>query len=295
MTTAFVLSGGCSLGAVQVGMLQALAARDITPDLLVGTSAGALNAAYVAGHGTGEGALADLESVWAGLTRRDLFPLGPARLLRSFTGAGNALCSDHSLRSLVRRHLRFDLLEDSPIPLYVVATDFLSGREALLHTGDALTAVAASCAIPGMLPAVLREGRPLVDGGLANNAALSQAVALGADRVYVLPAGYPCALASPPRTPLGAAAHALSILTQQRLVAEVDTFTDAADLVVLPPPCPIRVVATDFGHAAELVARGRRAAEAALAVDGGRRERPAAHIALHEHDVGRRTPSAAAG
>jgi NTE family protein len=53
MTTAFVLSGGGSLGAVQVGMLQALAERDVRPDLLVGTSAGALNASYLAGHGTG--------------------------------------------------------------------------------------------------------------------------------------------------------------------------------------------------------------------------------------------------
>lgn len=65
MTIAFVLSGGGSLGAVQVGMLQALTERQVSPDLLVGTSAGALNAAFVAGHGTGHAALRELADSWA--------------------------------------------------------------------------------------------------------------------------------------------------------------------------------------------------------------------------------------
>jgi NTE family protein len=78
MTTAFVLSGGGSLGAVQVGMLQELAARGIRPDLLVGTSAGALNAAYVAGHGAEPAALDRLAAIWRALRRRDVFPLSPA-------------------------------------------------------------------------------------------------------------------------------------------------------------------------------------------------------------------------
>jgi NTE family protein len=77
MTTAFVMSGGGSLAAVQVGMLQALASRGVEPDLLIGTSAGALNAGYVAGHGTSPPALAELAAIWAGLRRRDVFPLQP--------------------------------------------------------------------------------------------------------------------------------------------------------------------------------------------------------------------------
>jgi len=81
MTTAFVLSGGGSLGAVQVGMLQALADRSITPDLLVGASAGALNAAFVAGHGFDEAALAGLAEVWCGLRRQHVFPFALSRQL----------------------------------------------------------------------------------------------------------------------------------------------------------------------------------------------------------------------
>ena len=76
MTTAFVLSGGGSLGAVQVGMLQALAERRITPDLLVGTSAGALNAVFVAAHGTGPAALDLLAGTWTALRRDDIFQFG---------------------------------------------------------------------------------------------------------------------------------------------------------------------------------------------------------------------------
>jgi NTE family protein len=75
MSIAFVLSDGGSLAAVQVGMLQALAAREVRPDLPVGTSAGAINAAYVAGFGVGPGALAHLEQLWAGIRRDQLFPL----------------------------------------------------------------------------------------------------------------------------------------------------------------------------------------------------------------------------
>lgn len=77
MITAFVLSGGRSLGAVQVGMLQALTVRGIEPDLLVGTSTGALNAACVAAHGVSEASLDDLEAIWFRLRRRDVVPLQP--------------------------------------------------------------------------------------------------------------------------------------------------------------------------------------------------------------------------
>jgi NTE family protein len=88
MTTAFVLSGGGSLGAVQVGMLQALAERDVRPDLLIGTSAGALNAAYVAGHGTGRPALEDLAAIWRGLRRQDWFPSTRSATCSRWPGRG---------------------------------------------------------------------------------------------------------------------------------------------------------------------------------------------------------------
>ncbi|WP_310961902.1 patatin-like phospholipase family protein [Nocardioides terrisoli] len=283
MTTAFVFSGGCSLGALQVGMLQALADRQVTPDLLVGTSAGALNAAFVATHGSDRAAVDRLADLWSGLRARTLFPLDPRRALLALTGNGSALCSDRGLRSLLRANLGIDDLTDAPIPLAVVASDFLSGGEVVLRTGDATSAILASCAIPGVFTPVEREGRTLVDGGLADNTAVSAAVDAGADRVYVLPAGYACALRAAPRSPISAVTHALNLLTQQRLVADIALYADRVDLVVLPPPCPLDVPPLDFSRAGELIRRSYQESSARLATAGGRREHPAHDLALHRH------------
>jgi len=286
MTTAFVLSGGGSLGAVQVGMLQALAERGITPDLLVGTSAGAFNAVFVAAHGTSPESLDLLARTWTALRRDDVFPLRAPQMVLALAGARDSLCADQGLARLIRRHVDFASLEDARIPVHLVASDLLSGEEVLLSDGDAVTAVLASSAIPAVLPPVRRDGRTLVDGGLADHAAVSQAVALGADRIYVLPAGYACALDSPPRGALAMALHAISLLTHRRLIADIERHADDAQLVVLPSPCPLRTQPVDFGHADELIARaltdGRaflQRADAAPVRRGRPRKRAAGRVA----------------
>src|SRR4051812_40203536 len=110
MRTAFVLSGGGSLGAVQVGMLQALAAQGIEPDLLIGTSVGALNAAYVAGSGMGDSSLLALADIWGRIRRRDVFPLQPTRLGAAVIGRAESLCSSGPLRRLIADHVAFERL-----------------------------------------------------------------------------------------------------------------------------------------------------------------------------------------
>jgi len=283
MTTAFVLSGGGSLGAVQVGMLRALAERHIAPDLLVGTSAGALNAVFVAAHGTSPASLDLLAATWVALRRDDVFPLRAPRMVLALAGARDALCADSGLERLVRRHVGFARLEDAPIPVHIVTTDLLTGEEVLLSEGDPVSAVLASSAIPAVLPPVRRDGRTLVDGGLADNAAISQAVALGADRVYVLPTGYACALPTPPTRPLAVAVQALSLLVQRRLVSDVALYADRVDLVVLPPLCPLRIAATDFRHAAELCRRAHASSAGWLDSGAAYRPRPERILCLHGH------------
>ncbi|HEY1116989.1 MAG TPA: patatin-like phospholipase family protein, partial [Acidimicrobiales bacterium] len=216
-TTAFVLSGGGSLGAVQVGMLQALAAGGIEPDLLVGASAGALNAAFIGGHGFDGASVDQLAAVWASLRRQDVFPFSPPRQLLALAGARPSLCSPAGLGRLVDEHLGYDRLEDARVPVHIVTTDVLSGTEVVLSRGDPRQAVLASAAIPGVFPTVAVDGRALFDGGVANNTPISRAVELGADRVVVLPAGVACALAAPPRGAISTAVHALTLLIQQRL------------------------------------------------------------------------------
>lgn len=283
MTTAFVLSGAGSLGAVQVGMLQALADHHIEPDLLVGTSAGALNAAYIAGHGADTGGVDALAEVWARLRARSVFSLAPRQMLRALTGGSSAICSDHGLRTLLDQHLRFDALEDSPIRLIVVATDLLTGREVALRSGNARQAVLASCAIPAVFPPVPYGDMALADGGLANNSAVSQAVLAGADTVYVLTSGYACALPHLPGTPWGVATHALTLLTHQRLAADIAHYANHVDLVILPTPCPLRVSPVDFGQARELRRTAHAEALRWLSQDGGRRAHPERHLGLHTH------------
>jgi len=281
MTTAFVLTGGGSLGAVQVGMLHALAERDVRPDLLVGTSVGALNAAFVAGRGFSAGTVGELDAIWRSVRRADVFPFQQFRHLRSWHRA--ALCSPVGLRRLLAAELPMGRLEEARVPVHVTATDVLSGQEVLLSKGDAVSAVLASAAIPAVFPPVEIDGRLLYDGGLADNAPISKAVALGATRIFVLPTGYACALAEPPSNVLAHALHALTLLIERRLILDVARYADVVEMAVLPPLCPLTVGPGDFRHTGELIDRASKATRAWLDNGGATVAHPERFLSLHPH------------
>lgn len=262
MTTAFVLSGGAALGAVQVGMLQALESAGIRPDLVVGTSVGAINAAWIAGDPTGT-RLDALEALWVSIRRGQVFPSGPTGLF-GLLGRRSGLVDQRQLRKLISRHVSYELLEDAGVPLHVVVTDVLTGRDVRLSQGPVIDAILASAAIPGVFAPVMIGGRAYMDGGVVNNAAISHAVAEGADTVYVLPTGWSCSLDRPPAGALGMALHGLAVLVQHRLADDVDHFRSIIDVRVVPPPCPIKVGPADFSHARELIDQGRASATAWL-------------------------------
>lgn len=283
MTIAFVLAGGGSLAVVQVGMMQALSERGIRPDLVVGTSAGALNAAYVAGHGTGDDALQDLGELWKGLRRRTIFPLSPVRGVLAAVGAQDSLCSPAPLARLLATNLPYRRLERAETPVHVVATDVLTGQAVLLSEGNTVSALLASCAIPGIYPSVPRDGRMLCDGALADDSAVFQAAALGADRIYVLSAGMACALDRPPRHPAAAALHAITLLLQQRAVLETRALAGTVDIRVIPGLCPLSVSAADFGHAGELISRAHVASGEWLDSGSDTLPAPERFLSLHDH------------
>lgn len=283
MTTAFVLSGGGNLGAVQVGMLRALHERRIVPDLLVGTSVGALNAAHLAGRGLTADVLDELAGVWQGVQRKEVFPFDPVRQLLVVAGRLPSLCSSGALRGLIAENVVHEQLEDSTIPLHLIATDVLTGEPVCLSTGDTVSAVLASTAIPGVFPAVQRDGMVLCDGAIAANAGIAQAVAHGADEVYLLPAGYACALTQAPASALSVALHALGLLIQRQSQLEVAHLAGRVDLHVLPPLCPLSVPPLDFRRAAELIGRGHRETSSWLAKGGDRRPHPERFLATHSH------------
>lgn len=112
--TAFVLSGGSSLGAIQVGMIQALMEAGIKPDFLLGTSVGAINATWLATQPDVEGAL-KLAEIWSGLRRQDVFPLNPWAGARGLLGRTNHVISNSGLRTILEKNLRIERLEETAV------------------------------------------------------------------------------------------------------------------------------------------------------------------------------------
>jgi NTE family protein len=278
---AFVLAGGASLGAVEVGMLRALYERGVVPQFLVATSAGALNAAFIASRPQTVQTADALGEIWRGLRRGQVFPINLLTGLLGFLGARDHLVPDGAMRRLIKGHIEHDRLEGMPLELHVVAVDVVTGEELRLSRGSAVDAVMASAAIPAVLPTVAWEGRQLVDGGVANNTPISHAVELGATEIYVLPTGNACALAEPPNGALAMALHALSLLTQRRLIEDIESHRGRTKLVVLPPPCPLSVQPIDFGQADVLIERAY--ADACEFLDDGGAERPPIHMRMHGH------------
>ncbi|HEX6453042.1 MAG TPA: patatin-like phospholipase family protein [Trebonia sp.] len=267
--TAFVLAGGAALGAMQAGMIHALYERGIAPDLLIGTSAGALNAAFLASRPATAATAEELAAIWRGLRRRDTLPLRPAALLGGLAGRRDHLIPDRALRRLAARHLQFGRIEQAAVPLHLIAFDLLTGTEVRLSDGPLADAVLGAAAIPGVLPPVRWRGRLLADGGIADNTPVSHAVALGTRRIYVLPTQNPGERGLPraPGGALAAAVHAITVLANARLQADLARYAAAAELIVLPAANPGHIAPTDFGRADQLITRALAAARRALAAE----------------------------
>jgi NTE family protein len=252
MTTAFVLSGGGNLGSIQAGMVRALYREGMIPDVIVGTSVGAVNGAWLASRGP----LADVEElvgVWGKMRRSDIFPTELVGGLRSLLGKRDYLVPSTGLRRVLHRYVGESNFDDLLIPLHVVATDISTGHDVLLNSGNVVDAVCASAAIPGVFPPVKIGGRTLVDGGVVNNCPISQAIEVGATTIFVLPCGYACSLSKPPSGALGLALQSISLLIQHRLLLDFERYRDAVDLRMVPTLCPLSISPTDFSQARRLI------------------------------------------
>ena len=138
-----------------------------------------------------------------------------------------------------------------------MATDVLTGAEVRISRGSVVDALRSSTAIPGVFPPAHIGHHYLMDGGVASNAPISPAIELGADMVYVLPAGYACGLRKPPASALGMAVHALSLVLNQKLIESLERCSESARVKVVPPLCPVTISPVDFAHAGELISRAR--------------------------------------
>lgn len=185
----FVLGGGGTKGAAQAGAMRALLERGIVPDMLVGTSAGAINACHIAARPTPEG-VAQLEDVWRSLTRDVLFSnTRPSAAWRTVRGESSLYSNQRLRRFLIARAPDITTFGKLPLPLYVVATDLRSGKPHVF--GDdpdepVLDAVMASTAFPPVYPPVRHGDSWLVDGGVSSSLPLNVAIQRGATEIYAL-------------------------------------------------------------------------------------------------------------
>jgi NTE family protein len=258
---AFVLSGGGPYGAMQVGMLRALLDADVVPDLVVGTSAGSLNAAFLAADPTVDG-VTRLEDVWKGLEEEDLFP--GARKRSSWARMimkGNRIFENAGLHRVITEGLGASTFEELRIPLGVVATELEDGHEEVFRSGDLVAPLLASSAMPGIFPPVEIGDKHYIDGGVTNAVPIAPAIEMGARRVYVLNCSGSQQERRPLNRPMDHLLHAFLLSRSRRYHQDLPVLSQRAELVVIPTPkVNFNVSFTSMAHTGALIEMGSEAA-----------------------------------
>lgn len=258
---AFVLPGGGALGSYQVGVLKALTGAGVHPDLLIGVSAGSVNAALYAWNSDDDG-IQRLVDIWRSIRRRDLMRFQPHRMALAVAGRHPSFLDNRHGERFLRHQLGVRRLEDAPVRLVIVGTDLSSGEGVALTEGDTVTAVLASSAFPGVYPPVHFQGRTFIDGGVVADVPLDIAVAQGAATALVLSIP-PLAASEPPRnaidilfraSSLGVEAHGRTVL--RRPPPELT--------VVEIPAQPSELTTFDVGRSGAMIDQARANTDAWL-------------------------------
>lgn len=232
--TAFVLGGGGVLGAAEVGMLRALLEAGVVPDLVVGTSVGAINGAFLAADPS-VAATGRLAELWQSLAGSDgVFSGSVVTRAATAVRSGTHLHGPEPLRELLAAHLPVQRIEDLAVPFQCVAASIERAAEHWFTDGPLPEAVLASCAVPGLLAPVRIGDEHYLDGGLVNSIPVSRAVELGARTVYVLQVGRVERPLSPPRLPWQVAVVAFEVARRHRFAADMARLPDDVTAHVLP-------------------------------------------------------------
>ncbi len=253
---AFALSGGGSFGATQVGMLRALQEAGVVPDLVVGSSVGALNGAVLAAHP--DGAAERLTDVWRRIDRRTIFGGGTMRALATLLRTRASLCRPDLLADLIEEHLDGTSFDRLALPFAAVATDLFTGEPELLTSGAIRPALLASAAIPGVFPRVEIDGRQFIDGGVSANVPIRQAIAFGAASVVVLDANPARTTDRPPDRLVPSLLLTVPIMLRNQRSHAVDELASHHRIVGLPQVTPSDLNSFDFARTDELVETAHR-------------------------------------
>jgi len=230
---AFVLGGGGVLGAVEVGMLRALFRARIQPDIVIGTSIGAVNGALVAADPT-EQVTDRLVRLWASPEASEVYGDSIARQVRRFATRTH-LHSPRPLRRLLAAALGENAtFADLAVPFRCCAASIERAAEHWFSSGPLVDAVLASASVPGLLPPAEIGGEHFVDGGIVNSIPVGEAVLAGAKRIFVLQVGRIERPLSPPRRPWEIAQVAFEIARRHRFAREMATLPAGVEVHVLP-------------------------------------------------------------
>ncbi len=230
---AFVLGGGGTLGAHEVGMLRALCEAGITPDAVVGTSVGAVNGAVIAA-GFSPDAVTHLANLWTTISDDEVFGGSKLAQVSTLVRSKTHLHPNDRLRQLLEEHLPVQLIEELAVPFQCVAASIERAAAHWFASGPIVDAVLASAAVPGLLPPVEIAGEHFYDGGLVHSIPVGRAVSLGARTVYVLQVGRVEEPLTPPTTPLQVGMVAFEIARRHRFVEEMQQLPAAVTVHVLP-------------------------------------------------------------
>jgi NTE family protein len=207
--------------------------------------------------------VAALRDLWLGVRRRQIFPVRPVTAGMGLLGRRDHVVPNGPLTRWLTEHLPYRRLEEARLPITVTATDLDTGAPVYFSRGDAVAALVASCAVPGVFPPVTIGGRTLVDGGLSADAPIEVARRAGADRIYVLPTLGP----TPPGRPRSAAdvlLRSVNLMLGHARDGEIAPWVEQADIYVVPAPWVPGVSPFSFSHGLQLMTEARARVEAWL-------------------------------
>jgi NTE family protein len=214
-------------------MLRALAERSIRPDVVLGTSVGAINGAFFAADPSAAG-VERLIELWRDVNQSEM---SAGRLLRRITTlarSGTHLESFGEVRERLLEVLPVERVEQLTVRFQCVAASIERAAEHWFDEGPLADVILASCSVPGILPPVKIGDEHFIDGGIVNSIPVSRAVALGAKKIFVLQVGRLEQPLRPPRRPWEVGMVAFEVARRHRFAHDLHSLPDQVELHVLP-------------------------------------------------------------
>lgn len=266
LKTAFVFSGGGSLGAIETGALKAIVEHGIHADLIIGTSVGSLIGAMFAYNPTSE-CVQIMEEIWGEIKTRDVFPISLFTSVVNLATSSQYALSTKKLRILISEEIPYTKIEETKLPLYIIGSDIITGEEVVFNKGLVLEALMSSVGVPGIFPPQHMNKRMIVDGGMLNNSAISTAVKLGAERIIVFPIGVPPTDIKP-KNIMEIIIRSIVFHANRQLATDIQLYKDKVELIIIPPPVQIDVGPHDFSKSKLLIKQAYTRANEWLKTEG---------------------------